>query len=216
MQKELTELIFILDKSGSMCGLEDDTIGGFNSMLEKQREEGGDCIITTALFDTQYQIIHERADIRSVSPMTKEDYRPGGGTALLDAVGLTIHRAGTTQMLMAPNRRSKKVMVVIITDGMENASTHYTYGGIKMRIERQKEKYGWEFIFLGANIDAAAEGERIGIARNRAHRFHCDPSGVETNFRSVCNVVSRYSRGEGIDEDWAKEIDELYSKKEEN
>ena len=154
MKKNLTELVFILDKSGSMSGLEKDTIGGYNAMLNKQKDVEGSCILTTVLFDHRYELLHDRMDIRAVRPMTEREYEVGGSTALLDAIGRTIHKIASVQEHTAEEYRAEKVMVVIITDGEENASRLYSSKEVKRMIRRQKERFGWEFIFLGANIDA--------------------------------------------------------------
>ena len=153
MKTNLTELVFILDRSGSMDGLESDTVGGFNSMLSKQQEDDDECRLTTVLFDHEYEILHDRIDIKAVSPITEKEYFVRGQTALLDAIGRTINKIGNTQKQTAEEYRAEKVLFVITTDGMENASREYTHDKIKSLIERQKTKYGWEFIFLGANID---------------------------------------------------------------
>ena len=168
MKKNLTELVFILDKSGSMAGLERDTIGGFNAMLEKQKALDGQCRITTVLFDNRYELLHDRTDIRAVRPITAKEYHVGGSTALLDAVGKTIHKIATAQKNTAEPFRAGKVMFVIITDGEENASREYSAAEVKEAIQRQKSRYGWEFIFLGANMDAV---ETAGLW----HR--CGPRG---------------------------------------
>ncbi|MBQ0060045.1 MAG: VWA domain-containing protein, partial [Lachnospiraceae bacterium] len=160
MQKNLTELVFILDRSGSMGGLEKDTIGGFNAMIERQKKQEGQVNVTTVLFDDKYDMIHDRIPINDLRPMTEDDYYVRGCTALLDAMGETIHRMGNTQKYLVEEKRAEKVIFVITTDGMENASRHYDRAQIKRMIERQKEKYGWEFIFLGANMDAVAEAAR--------------------------------------------------------
>ena len=154
MKQNLTELVFILDRSGSMAGLEKDTIGGYNAMLEQQRKVDGECIITTVLFDNHYSLLHDRIDIRAVKPITGKDYFVGGSTALLDAIGKTIQKIATAQKNTAEDYRAEKVMFVIITDGAENASREYSASQVKEIIQRQKERFHWEFIFLGANIDA--------------------------------------------------------------
>ena len=166
-----TELVFILDKSGSMHGLEQDTIGGFNSMLQKQKELDGECRITTVLFDNRYELLHDRIDIRAVSPMTEKEYQVGGTTALLDAIGRTVQKLVSVQKNTAKEYRADRVLFVIITDGQENASQEYSSDKVKGLIQLEKEKYGWEFVFLGANIDAVETAGRLGISREigRAH-----------------------------------------------
>jgi uncharacterized protein YegL len=196
MKKNLTELVFILDKSGSMGGLESDTIGGYNAFLKKQQEHEGECRITTVLFDDGYELLHDRIDIRAVSPITDKEYHVGGSTALLDAMGRTIHKIGNAQKNTADDYRAEKVMFVIITDGEENASREYSAGNVKAQIERQKTKYGWEFIFLGANIDAVSTAGRLGIAPNRAMDYVADSTGTEINFKAVSAAVASF-RQEG-------------------
>ena len=192
MKKNLTELVFILDKSGSMAGLERDTIGGFNAMLEKQKAVSGECRITTVLFDHRYELLHDRIDIRAVQPITAKEYHVGGSTALLDAVGKTIHKIATAQKNTAEAFRAEKVMFVIITDGEENASREYTAKEVKEKIERQKSLYGWEFIFLGANIDAVETAGRFGIDAVRAANYVPDSLGTALNFRAVSETVSAF------------------------
>ena len=192
MKKNLTQLVFILDRSGSMTGLESDTIGGFNSMLKKQKEEEGECIITTVLFDHEVELLHDRIDIRAVRPLTKQDYTVRGSTALLDAIGKTIHKIGNAEKNTAEEYRAEKVMVVIITDGEENSSRFYSLREVKHMIERQKERYGWEFIFLGANIDAVETATRFGIDRDMAVDYVPDKEGVELNFRMMSESVASY------------------------
>ncbi len=192
MKKNLTELVFILDRSGSMSGLEKDTIGGYNSMLEQQRKVDGECVITTVLFDNRYELLHDRIDIRAVQPITEKEYFVGGSTALLDAIGKTIHKIGTAQKNTAEDYRAEKVMFVIITDGEENTSRHYSSMQVKEMIQRQKEKYGWEFIFLGANIDAVETAGRFGIDADRAVDYVPDGEGTELNFRMMSETVATF------------------------
>ena len=194
MNKNLTELVFILDKSGSMAGLERDTIGGFNSMLDKQKQEAGECRITTVLFDNHYQLLHDRIDIRAVSPMTEREYQVGGSTALLDAVGRTIHKLAGVQKNTAEEYRAGNVMFVIITDGEENSSREYSAGKVKAMIEEEK-KYGWEFVFLGANIDAVETAGRFGIDPDRAVDYVPDSAGTELNFQMMSEAVSAFRCG---------------------
>ena len=192
MKKNLTELVFILDRSGSMSGLEKDTIGGYNAMLEQQRKVDGECVITTVLFDNCYELLHDRIDIRAVQPITEKEYFVGGSTALLDAIGKTIHKIGTAQKNTAEDYRAEKVMFVIITDGAENASRHYSSMQVKEMIQRQKERYGWEFIFLGANIDAVETAGRFGIDADRAVDYVPDGAGTELNFRMMSETVATF------------------------
>ncbi len=183
MKTNLTELVFILDRSGSMSGMESDTIGGFNSMLQKQQAEPGECRITTVLFDGQYEVLHDRIDIQAVSPITEREYFVRGNTALLDAIGRTINKIGGVQKNTAEEYRAEKVLFVITTDGMENASSEFDYAKIKSMIERQKSRHNWEFIFLGANIDAVEVAGRFGVPPSRAQNFHNDSEGVALNYQ---------------------------------
>ena len=192
MKKDRTELVFILDKSGSMAGLERDTIGGFNSMLEKQRGIPGECRITTALFDNRYELLHDRLDIGAVSPMTAREYRVGGSTALLDAIGRTIEKLVSVQRNTAEAYRAENVMFVIITDGEENSSREYSSDRIKRMIEYEKKRYGWEFVFLGANIDAVATAGRFGIPADRAVDYVPDRQGTELNFQMMGEAVAAF------------------------
>jgi uncharacterized protein YegL len=213
MKKGLTELVFILDKSGSMSGLESDTIGGYNSMLGKQKAIADDCHITTVLFDNDYELLHDRIDIHAVSAITEEEYQVGGSTALLDAIGKTIHKIGKAQKHTADAYRAEKVMFVIITDGQENSSLRYSANHVKQMIEEQKERYGWEFIFLGANIDAVETAGRFGIGANRAQNFHSDSDGVELNFRAMSEAVAHYRTRGILEENWNSEIEKDYEKR---
>ena len=192
MKKNLTELVFILDKSGSMSGLEKDTIGGFNSMLDQQRKVDGECVITTVLFDNRYELLHDRIDIRAVQPITGKEYFVGGSTALLDAIGKTIHKIDAVQKNTTEDYRAEKVMFVIITDGEENASRCYSSMQIRQMIQHQKERYGWEFIFLGANIDAVETAGRFGIDADRAVDYVPDGEGTELNYRMMSETVATF------------------------
>lgn len=192
MKKNLTELVFILDRSGSMCGLEQDTIGGFNSMLAKQKSQDGECRITTVLFDHQYTLFHDRIDIQAVSPMSEKDYFVGGSTALLDAIGTTIDKLIRVQRHTAEDYRAQKVIFVIITDGEENSSRKYSYDQVKAKIEHEKEAYGWEFIFLGANMDAVKTASQFGIHADRAAEYVPDAVGTTLNFEMMSNAVSEF------------------------
>ena len=206
MRKDLTELVFILDKSGSMSGLESDTIGGFNSMLAKQQALEGECRITTVLFDNNYETLHDRIDIRAVSPITEKEYQVGGTTALLDAIGRTIHKIANVQRNTAEDYRAEKVMFVIITDGEENSSRKYSVGEIKTAIERQKTKYGWEFVFLGANIDAIETADNFGIAADRAIDYIADSEGTKLNYKVMERTVTSFRESGAITEDLFDEI----------
>jgi len=213
MKKNLTELVFILDRSGSMCGLESDTIGGFNSMLKKQQAEPGECRITTVLFDDEYEILHDRIDLEAVGPLTESEYFVRGSTALLDAVGKTIRKIINVRKRTAPDYRAEKVLFVITTDGMENASRNFSYSQIKSLIKQQKSRYGWEFVFLGADIDAVDVADRIGIGRNRAQNYRKDSDGIALNYSVLCETVSAYRaapKGAKLGDDWGAEIEADY------
>jgi uncharacterized protein YegL len=208
MKQNLTELVFILDKSGSMAGLESDTIGGYNALLDKQKKEPGSATVTTVLFDDGYELLHDRIDIRGVAPITDKEYFVGGCTALLDAIGKTIQKIGNVQKHTAEAERAARVLFVITTDGMENASREYTYGAIQQLIQRQKERYAWEFIFLGANIDAIATAARFGIDADRAVNYRADSRGTSLNFAVMSEVVSEFRVKQSIDKNWKRSIEE--------
>ena len=194
MKKDFTELVFILDRSGSMSGLESDTIGGFNSMLQKQRGLEGECRITTVLFDHSYKLLHDRIDIRAVSPLTEKEYQVGGSTALIDAIGRTVNKLINVQKSTADEYRAEKVMFVIITDGEENSSIEYSAEKVRAMIEHEKEKYGWEFVFLGANIDAVQTAGRFGISADRAVDYLADSAGTTLNFEMMSQAVAQYRK----------------------
>jgi uncharacterized protein YegL len=209
MKTNLTELVFILDRSGSMEGLESDTIGGFNSMLTKQQAEPGECRITTVLFDNQYDILHDRIDIKAVNPITDKEYSVRGSTALLDAIGKTINKISSVQKNTTKKFRAEKVLFVITTDGMENASHEFDYDKIKSMIERKKSKSNWEFIFLGANIDAIDVANRFGVPQSRAQNFHNDSEGIELNYYVLSETISSYRAAPSsacISDDWSADI----------
>ena len=208
MKKGLTELVFILDRSGSMSGLEQDTIGGYNALLKKQKKEPGEATITTVLFDDHYELLHDRINLKGISPITNKEYFVRGSTALLDAIGRTIDKIGNAQKHTAKEKQAEKVMFVITTDGMENASREYKYDKIKKMIERQKEKYGWEFLFIGANIDAVETASKFGISANRAANYHADSKGTGVVFDAVCETVCCMRSDQFIAADWKKGIDE--------
>ena len=212
MKKNLTEIVFILDRSGSMAGLEGDTIGGFNAMIEKQKQEPGDALVSTVLFDDQREVIHDRVDIRSVAPMTRKEYYVRGCTALLDAVGHAIHHIGNVHKYAREEDRPEKTLFVITTDGMENASHHYSYKRLKAMIERQKERYGWEFLFLGANIDAAREAARFGIGADRAANYHADSKGTHVIYETVNEAITQVRCCSApLGADWKQRVDEDYN-----
>ena len=209
----MKELVFILDRSGSMAGLEKDTIGGFNSLIEKQRKEPGTAVVSTVLFHNESEVIHDRLPLESIPPMTDKEYYVRGCTALLDAVGGAIHHIGNVHKYARREDVPDKTLFVITTDGMENASRRYDYERVRKMIQRQKERYGWEFIFLGANIDAAAEAKRFGIAPERAANYHCDEAGTALNYEVISDVVCAVRMGVDIDEDWKARIDEDFMKR---
>lgn len=213
MKTNRTELVFILDKSGSMCGLEQDTIGGYNAMLKKQQEEPGEALITTVLFDDQYELLHDRNNIKGLLPITEKEYQVGGCTALLDAIGKSIQKIVNAQRHIQEEQRPDKVLFVITTDGMENASQEYSYEKIKAMIERQKAEYGWEFIFLGANIDAISTAARFGIGADRAANYLADSEGTTLNFEAVSHAVSELRANRCLEEDWKAEIDQDFTRR---
>ena len=214
MKKNLTEIVFILDRSGSMAGLEDDTIGGFNAMIEKQKREPGEAYVSTVLFDNESIVIHDRADIQKIEPMTRREYYVRGCTALLDAVGKAIHHIGNVHKYARPEDRPEKTLFVITTDGMENASRQYSYDRVKMMIERNTDKYGWEFLFLGANIDAAKEAARFGIRADRAANYHADSEGTGVIYETVSEAICYVRKcATPLAADWKQRVDEDYRKR---
>ena len=213
MKKNLTELVFILDCSGSMSGLEADTIGGFNAMIEKQKGEPGEAFVSTLLFDHETEVIHDRMDIRRIEPMTRNEYYVRGCTALLDAVGGAIHHIGNVHKYAREEDLPEKTLFVITTDGMENASRKYSYEKLKAMIERQKEKYGWEFIFLGANIDAAKEAARFGIDADRAANYHADSQGTAVIYEAMSEAVCSVRACKPMSADWKRKVDADYKKR---
>lgn len=210
MKTNRTELAFILDRSGSMCGLEADTIGGYNAMLEKQKKEAGEAIVTTVLFDDQYELLHDRIDLRGIAPITDREYYVRGSTALLDAIGKTIQKIANIQKRTAPEFRADRVLFVITTDGHENASREYSYSKVKALLERQKKQYGWEFLFLGANIDAIATAQQFGIEADRAVDYHADGEGTQLNYQVLSKTVSCVRAGAPIKENWKQRIEENF------
>lgn len=208
MQTGLTELVFILDKSGSMSGLESDTIGGFNAMLNKQKGVEGECFITTALFDNTYELLHDHLPIKAVNPLTEKEYCVGGSTALLDAIGRTVHTIENVQRHM----KAEQILVVIITDGQENASREYSSDAIKEMI-KAKQQDKWEFLFLGANIDAVETASHFGIQADRAQSFHADSEGIEVNFNAVCDAVSSVRTYKKVPENWKEGIKQDFEKR---
>ena len=223
MKENLTELVFILDRSGSMSGLEADTIGGFNSMIKKQQKEDGEAVVSTVLFDDKIDVIHDRVNISKIEKLTEDDYYVRGCTALLDAVGRAIHHIGNVQKYARDEDRPAKTLFVITTDGLENASREYTFKDIKRMIERQKEKYNWEFLFLGANIDAIEVAGNMGISRERAANYNCDAMGTALNYSVLEKAVSKIRKCKATemkaafcDGSWKAEIDEDYAERSAN
>jgi uncharacterized protein YegL len=213
MKKDLTELVFILDRSGSMAGLESDTIGGYNALLEKQKQQPGEAIITTVLFDDHYELLHDRITLRGIAPITENEYFVRGSTALLDAVGKTIHKISNAQKHTAEEERAGQVMIVITTDGLENASREFSYDKVRKLIEHQKSKHGWEFIFLGANMDAVATAAQFGIAHDRAATFHSDHQGTELNYQVLCDAVSSVRAAKPLTLNWKERIEEDFEQR---
>ena len=208
MKQNVTEIVFILDRSGSMAGLEKDTIGGFNAMIEKQKKEPGQALISTVLFDNSTQVIHDRVPLERMEPLTEKEYFVRGCTALLDAVGGAIHHIGNVHKYAREEDRPEKTLFVITTDGMENASRLYSYDRVKTMIQRQQKKYGWAFLFLGANIDAAREAGRFGIRPECAADYHADSRGTEVIYASVCEAVHQVrSSAAPLQADWKRKIE---------
>ena len=214
MKKNLTEIVFILDRSGSMAGLEADTIGGFNAMIEKQRKEPGEAIVSTVLFDNECEVIHDRVPLDRVPALTEREYFVRGCTALLDAVGGAIRHIGNVHKYAREEDRPEKTLFVITTDGRENASRRFTYDRLKMMIERQKEKYGWEFLFLGANMDAAREAARFGIGADRAANYHADSEGTNVIYETVSEAITQVRCcAAPLSANWKQRVDEDYKKR---
>ncbi|MBR2571146.1 MAG: VWA domain-containing protein [Clostridia bacterium] len=205
--QNLTELVFILDRSGSMSGLERDTIGGFNGMIEKQKKLDGDCLVSTVLFDHEQTVLHDRIDLKAVAPMTDSDYCVRGSTALLDAVGGAIHHIGNIHKYIRKEDVPSKTIFVITTDGMENASHLYSVGQVRSMIERQKAEYGWEFIFLGANIDAVESAGRIGISPACSVNYYADPQGTACVYEGISENIANARAGRPRSRKWRQHLD---------
>lgn len=210
MKQNLTEMVFILDKSGSMAGLEADTIGGFNSMIERQKKESGEALVSTVLFSNRSTVLHDRVDVKRVEPLTDRQYQVGGCTALIDAIGCAIHHIGNVHKYARPEDVPAHTIFVIMTDGMENASHLYSSDEVKAMVEKEKAKYGWEFLFLGANIDAVETAAHFGITEDRAVNFHNDAVGQALNYTEVSVAVSQVRANAPLGCDWKKKIEEDY------
>lgn len=221
MRKGLTELVFILDRSGSMSGLEADTIGGFNSLIGKQKKEAGEALVSVVLFDDRTEVLYDRAPLTRIEPMNDRQYYVRGCTALLDALGKAVHHIGNVHKYSREEDRPEKTIFIITTDGMENASHSYTFDRVKKMVERQRERYGWEFLFLGANMDAITVAGRFGIQSDRAVNYQCDSLGTQLNYRVLSKTVSRVracqapTAAAAFDEcaDWSEEIRADYEKR---
>ena len=210
MKNNLTELVFIIDRSGSMSGLEADTVGGFNSMIEKQSAARGECYVSTVLFDSASEVLHDRVRLCDVPKMTDKDYLPHGCTALLDAIGGAVRHIGNIHKYARPEDVPEHTMFVITTDGYENASHRYTSEQIRQMIKRQKEKYGWEFFFIGANIDAVEAARSCGIDSDRAVNYNADSEGTRVVYESVTRAVSNVRASAPIGADWSRDINADY------
>lgn len=208
MKNNITEIVFILDRSGSMAGYEADTIGGFNATIEKQKKLDGTCYVSTVMFANQSRVIHDRVKLDKIPHMTEDDYQVGGGTALLDAIGRSIHHIGTIHKYARPEDVPEHTIFIITTDGMENASCQYDRSTIKRMISRQQEKYGWEFIFLAANIDAVETADKIGIRRERAANYHQDHDGMRSSYEAMSAAIISVRCAESLDSGaWRKTLD---------
>lgn len=207
MKKGLTEVVFILDRSGSMSGLEGDTIGGFNSMIEKQKKEEGEALVSTILFDNYSEVLHDRVEVSKIEPLTDRDYTVRGCTALLDAIGGAIHHIGNVHKFARNEDVPEHTIFIITTDGMENASHQYSREKIKAMIERQKTKYGWEFLFLGANIDAIETARSYGIDQDRAVEYNCDSVGTGLNFEAMSDAITTMRCSAPLTADWKKKVE---------
>lgn len=216
MKNNTTELVFILDRSGSMAGLESDTIGGFNAMIEKQKKQDGECFVSTVLFDNDSEVLHDRVKLSEIKPMTERDYTVRGCTALIDAIGGAIHHIGNIHKYARPEDVPEHTMFVITTDGMENASRRYSSEKVKAMIERQKEKYGWEFLFIGANIDAVETAAKYGIGADRAVNYNADKEGTNIVYEAVAKAVCNVRACAPLCADWSNDINEDYIRRGKN
>lgn len=221
MKKGLTELVFILDRSGSMCGLEEDTIGGFNSLINQQKKEEGEALISTVLFNDRTEVLYDRISLNHIQLMNDTQYCVRGCTALLDALGEAIHHIGNIHKYAREEDRPEKTIFIITTDGMENASRRYNYEKVKEMVEHQRNKYGWEFLFLGANMDAISVSQKFGVQAGRAVNYECDSEGTQLNYEVLSKAVSRVRACEAPTaamafdecEDWAEEINADYQRR---
>lgn len=209
----ITELVFILDRSGSMSGLESDTIGGFNAMIEKQKRQDGECYVSTVLFDNVSEVLHDRVKLTDIKPMTDKEYTVRGCTALIDAIGGAIHHIGNVHKYARNEDVPEHTVFVITTDGMENASHKYSSDKVKRMIERQKEQHGWEFLFIGANIDAVETAAQYGISKDRAVNYNADEVGTHILYESVSAVVGNVRANKAICKDWSDELNEDYKRR---
>ncbi len=217
VKNNITELVFILDRSGSMGGLESDTIGGFNSLIEKQRKQDGECYVSTVLFDNVSEVIHDRVKLSEIKPMTEKEYYVRGCTALIDAIGGAIKHIGDIHKYARPEDVPEHTMFVITTDGLENASRKFSSDEVKKMVKRQKEEFGWEFLFIGANIDSVETAKHFGIGADRAVNYHADSQGTEVLFDTVAETVCRMRASAPIKADWSKKInDDFKSRKKRN
>ena len=210
MKNNITELVFILDRSGSMAGLETDTIGGFNAMIEKQKKEAGTAFISTLLFDHRTEVLHDRVPLDRIQPMTPDDYWVRGCTALLDAIGGAIHHIGNVHKYARKEDVPEKTLFVITTDGLENASHRYSAHEVRAMIQHQQERYGWEFLFLGANIDAVETAGHFGIRPDRAVNYCPDADGTALNYEAISSAVSQVRSGCPLSSSWKQEIERDY------
>ena len=215
MNDKLTEIVFILDRSGSMAGLVSDTIGGFNAMLAKQKAEPGEALLSVVLFDHESKVLYDRVDLRKVEPMTEEQYSVRGSTALLDAIGGAVHHIANVHKYAREEDRPARTVFVITTDGMENSSRLWSYAQVQRMVRHEQEKYGWEFLFLGANMDAIAAARTFGIRPDRAVRYACDGRGTSLNYEVVSRTVGRLRKGAAIEADWAEDIRRDYESRKE-
>ena len=210
MNNNLTEIVFILDRSGSMAGLEGDTIGGFNAFVERQKKEEGEALLSAVLFSDRSEVLYDRVDLKKIEPMTEAQYRVGGCTALLDAIGGAVHHVANVHKYAREEDRPARTVFVITTDGMENASRDYDCDEVQRMVKHEQEKYGWEFLFLGANMDAIAAARRVGIRTDRAVRYECDSAGTALNYRVVSETVARFRGKKEIRADWSAPIEADY------